>query len=61
MLVGVMLHRFGSVDEHDLHGKGRALPAVGVLFGIGGLLLAAFPLTTASFGKIAAGRRCDRR
>jgi multicomponent Na+:H+ antiporter subunit D len=51
MLVGVLLHRFGSVDEHDLHGKGRALPVVGVLFGIGGLLLAAFPLTTAFFGK----------
>ncbi len=51
MLVGVLLHRFGSVDELDLHGKGRAMPLVGTLFGIGGLLLAAFPLTTMFFGK----------
>jgi multicomponent Na+:H+ antiporter subunit D len=51
MLVGVLLHRFGSVDEFDLHGKGRAMPVVGTLFCIGGLLLAAFPLTTAFFGK----------
>ncbi|MFZ0044018.1 MAG: proton-conducting transporter membrane subunit [Solirubrobacteraceae bacterium] len=51
MLVGILLHRFGSVDELDLHGRGRALPLVGVLFGLGGLLLAAFPLTTAFFGK----------
>jgi multicomponent Na+:H+ antiporter subunit D len=51
MLTGVLLHRFGTVDEFDLHGRGRALPLVGVLFGIGGLLLAAVPVTTAFFGK----------
>lgn len=51
MLVGVLLHRFGSVDEFDLHGKGRALPVVGVLFALGGLLLAAVPLVTTFFGK----------
>ncbi len=51
MLVGVLLHRFGTVDEFDLHGKGRALRHVGVLFAVGGLMLSAFPLTTAFFGK----------
>ena len=51
MLVGVLLHRFGTVDEFDLHGRGRALPQVGVLFALGGLPLSAFPLTTAFFGK----------
>ena len=51
MLCGVLLHRFGTVDEFDLHGAGRALPLVGVLFGIGGLLLAAVPMTTSFFGK----------
>ncbi len=51
MLTGVLLHRFGTVDEFDLHGRGRALPVVGVLFGIAGLLLAAVPMTTAFFGK----------
>jgi multicomponent Na+:H+ antiporter subunit D len=51
MMVGILLHRFGSLDEFDLHGRGRALPLVGVLFAIGGLVLAAFPLTTGFFGK----------
>jgi multicomponent Na+:H+ antiporter subunit D len=51
MLVGVLLHRFGSVDEHDLHGQGRRLPLVGMLFALGGLLLAAVPFATAFFGK----------
>ncbi|MFZ0091906.1 MAG: proton-conducting transporter membrane subunit [Solirubrobacteraceae bacterium] len=51
MLTGVLLHRFGTVDEFDLHGAGRVLPHVGVLFAIGGLLLAGVPMTTAFFGK----------
>ncbi len=51
MLTGVLLHRFGTVDEFDLHGRGRVLPHVGILFGIGGLLLAAVPVSTAFFGK----------
>jgi multicomponent Na+:H+ antiporter subunit D len=51
MMVGILLHRFGSLDEFELRGKGRALPLVGVLFGIAGLVLAAFPLTTGFFGK----------
>jgi multicomponent Na+:H+ antiporter subunit D len=51
MLSGVLLHRFGSVDEFDLHGKGRALPLAGALFAIGGLLLAAMPAVTTFFGK----------
>lgn len=51
MLAGVLLHRYGSVDEFDLHGRGRNLRAVGVLFAIGGLLLAALPAVTTFFGK----------
>jgi multicomponent Na+:H+ antiporter subunit D len=51
MLVGVLLHRFGSVDEFDLHGRGRELRFAGVLFGIGGLLLSAVPGGTSFFGK----------
>src|SRR5436305_10149349 len=51
MLSGVLLHRFGTVDEFDLHGKGRVLPLAGVLFAIGGLLLAALPVVTTFFGK----------
>jgi multicomponent Na+:H+ antiporter subunit D len=51
MLAGVLLHRFGTVDEFDLHGRGRELRVAGVLFGVGGLLLSAFPGITAFFGK----------
>jgi multicomponent Na+:H+ antiporter subunit D len=51
MLVGVLLHRFGTVDEFDLHGRGRDLRVAGVLFGLGGLLLSAVPGVTPFFGK----------
>src|SRR5437763_1864848 len=51
MLTGVLLHRFATIDEFDLHGKGRCLPFTGVLFAIGGLLLAAIPVVTVFFGK----------
>ncbi|HEX5194977.1 MAG TPA: proton-conducting transporter membrane subunit [Solirubrobacteraceae bacterium] len=51
MLVGVLLHRFGTVDEFDLHGRGRGMRLVGVLFAVGGLLLAAMPGLSTFFGK----------
>ncbi|MBV9002915.1 MAG: hypothetical protein JO304_27920, partial [Solirubrobacterales bacterium] len=51
MLVGVLLHRFGTVDEFDLHGRGRELRVAGVLFGVGGLALSAMPPVTTFFGK----------
>ncbi|MBV8956491.1 MAG: hypothetical protein JO179_20305 [Solirubrobacterales bacterium] len=51
MSAGVLLHRFATIDEYDLHGRGREVPFVGVLFGLGGLLLAAAPPFTAFAGK----------
>jgi multicomponent Na+:H+ antiporter subunit D len=51
MLVGVLLHRFGTVDEFDLHGRGRELRRAGVLLAVGGLLLSALPGATSFFGK----------
>jgi multicomponent Na+:H+ antiporter subunit D len=51
MLVGVLLHRFGSIDEFDLHGRGRELRLAGFLFVVGGLLLSAMPGVTSFFGK----------
>ncbi len=51
MLTGVLLHRFGTIDEFDLHGRGRCIPIAGVMFAIGGLLLAAIPVVTVFFGK----------
>jgi multicomponent Na+:H+ antiporter subunit D len=51
MLAGVLLHRFGTIDEFDLHNRARAIPVAGLLFAIGGLLLAAMPVVTTFFGK----------
>jgi multicomponent Na+:H+ antiporter subunit D len=51
MCCGVLLHRFGSVDEYDLHGRGRELRRLGVLFALGGLLLSAVPPFTTFSGK----------
>ena len=51
MLAGVLLHRFATIDEFDLHGKGRDAPAAGMLFAVGGLVLSAIPVVTLFFGK----------
>ncbi|HEY1511341.1 MAG TPA: proton-conducting transporter membrane subunit [Solirubrobacteraceae bacterium] len=51
MCMGILLHRFGTVDEFDLHGRGRELRFVGGLVVAGGLLLAAMPPFTAFAGK----------
>jgi multicomponent Na+:H+ antiporter subunit D len=51
MCAGVLLHRFATIDEFDLHGRGREVPLVGVLFAIGALLLAAAPPLTTFMGK----------
>jgi multicomponent Na+:H+ antiporter subunit D len=51
MLTGVLLHRYATIDEYDLHGHGRELPLTGILFAVGGLLLSALPPVTLFFGK----------
>jgi multicomponent Na+:H+ antiporter subunit D len=51
MCAGVLLHRFATIDEYDLHGRGREVPLVGLLMVIGALLLAAAPPFTAFAGK----------
>jgi multicomponent Na+:H+ antiporter subunit D len=51
MCAGVLLHRFATIDEHELHGRGRELPIVGVLMAVGALLLAAVPPFTTFMGK----------
>src|SRR5438034_5070012 len=40
---GILRHRFASVDEFALHGRGKALPVVGVMLGIAALDLAGLP------------------
>src|SRR5579871_4353292 len=51
MCAGVLLHRFGTIDEYDLRGRGRAVPAVGAVMALGALLLAAVPPFTTFIGK----------
>jgi multicomponent Na+:H+ antiporter subunit D len=51
MGVGILLHRFASVDEFDLHGKGRGLWQVAFVFVAGGLVLAVTPMFGTFFGK----------
>ncbi len=51
MICGVLMHRFRTVDEYDLHGRGRAVRVAGVLFAVGGVLLAAPPPFTEFQGK----------
>ncbi|MFF2144769.1 complex I subunit 5 family protein [Kitasatospora sp. NPDC058190] len=59
-LTGVLLDRYGSVDEHGLHGRARELRVPGVLFALGALALAGLPPFGTGLGKAvteeAAGR-----
>ena len=43
LLAGLLLHRFGSVDELELHSRGRKLRATSVVFLLAGLGLASMP------------------
>jgi multicomponent Na+:H+ antiporter subunit D len=40
---GVLLMRYDAIDELKLHGKGRDLPLLGILFGLGALGLTGLP------------------
>jgi multicomponent Na+:H+ antiporter subunit D len=57
MAAGILLHRFSSVDEHELRGKGRGrdpgLVVAATAFVLGGLLLAALPPLGTFTGKSA--------
>jgi multicomponent Na+:H+ antiporter subunit D len=51
MCAGVLLHRFATIDEFELHGRGQEVRVVGVLMTVGALLLAALPPFTTFIGK----------
>ncbi|WP_316529383.1 complex I subunit 5 family protein [Kitasatospora brasiliensis] len=53
-LTGVLLDRYGSVDEHGLHGRARELRATGGLFVLGALALAGLPPFGTGLGKAVA-------
>ncbi|MFF7356784.1 MULTISPECIES: complex I subunit 5 family protein [Streptomyces] len=48
---GVLLDRYGSVDEHTLHGRARELRTTAVLFAVGALGLAGLPPFGIALGK----------
>ncbi|PWI42832.1 complex I subunit 5 family protein [Streptomyces sp. ICBB 8177] len=50
-VTGVLLDRYGSVDEHGLHGRARELRLGAVLFTAGGLALAGLPPFGTGLGK----------
>ncbi len=43
MATGTLLHRFSTVDELDLRGRGARIPAAGLVYLAGGLALAGLP------------------
>src|SRR4051812_35521983 len=47
---GVLIAQFREIDELRLHGKGRAYPVLGLLFGLGGLGLIGLPYVGAYVG-----------
>ncbi|WP_371649917.1 MULTISPECIES: complex I subunit 5 family protein [unclassified Streptomyces] len=51
---GILLDRYGSVDEHELHGCARKLPVVAALFTVGALALAGLPPFGTGLGKSVA-------
>jgi multicomponent Na+:H+ antiporter subunit D len=48
---GVLVHRYGTVDENRLHGRGRELPVTGTVFALAGVALAGLPPFGAYLGK----------
>ncbi|MGH3508988.1 MAG: complex I subunit 5 family protein [Nocardioidaceae bacterium] len=53
LVTGNLLNRFGTVDEHELHGVGRGMPGTCLLFVLGGLSLAGLPPLGTWTGKSA--------
>ena len=54
LLAGVLLNRYGSVDERQLYGRGRDARLMPWLFVLGGLALAAMPPFGTALGKSIA-------
>ncbi len=60
-LTGVLLDRYGSVDEDGLHGRARELPVVGALFALAGLVLAGLPPFGIALGKAVEEHAAQQR
>jgi len=51
LCAGIVLHRYRTVDEIALIGRGKDNPALGLMFGLGGLALAGLPPVANYFGE----------
>jgi multicomponent Na+:H+ antiporter subunit D len=51
LAVGIVLHRLGSVNETELHGRGKTLRATGIVFTLAALGLADLPPFASYLGK----------
>ncbi|OOP65159.1 hypothetical protein BMF89_00555 [Arthrobacter sp. SRS-W-1-2016] len=51
LLSGIILNRYGSVDEYTLRGRGKDSPVLGIAFVIAGAALAGAPPFAAGLGK----------
>jgi multicomponent Na+:H+ antiporter subunit D len=49
--VAIVQHRYGEIEERDLHGRARELRPVGVIFVIGALCIASLPPTGSFLGR----------
>jgi multicomponent Na+:H+ antiporter subunit D len=55
LVTGILLNRFQTLDEHELHRRGRDMPVAGTVFLVGGLALAGLPALGTWAGKSAYG------
>jgi multicomponent Na+:H+ antiporter subunit D len=49
--VAIVQHRYGEIEERDLHGRARDLRLIGVVFVLGALAIASLPLTGSFLGR----------
>ena len=49
--VAIVQHRFGEIEECDLHGRARDLRPLGAVFVLGALMVASLPLTGSFLGR----------
>jgi multicomponent Na+:H+ antiporter subunit D len=49
--VAIVQHRFGEIEERDLHGRARDLRPIGAVFALGAVMVASLPLTGSFLGR----------
>jgi multicomponent Na+:H+ antiporter subunit D len=49
--VAIVQHRYGDIEESDLHGRARELRPLGVVFVLGALMVASLPFTGSFLGR----------